>query len=61
MAQIVGEFDARENHAAIVVEVGLLIDEVELALQLVVAALFLDIAEFAEESDNLGSLIDGIF
>ena len=61
LAQIVGELDARENHAAIVVEVGLLIDEVELALQLVVAAVFLDIAEFAEQSDNLGSLIDGIF
>lgn len=58
--QVVGEFDAREDHAAVVVENRILIDEVEFALQLVIVALLFDIAEFAEQPDDRIALIDGV-
>lgn len=58
--QVVGELDACEDHAAVVVEIRLLVDEVEFALQLVVVALLLDVAKLAEQADNLSALIDRI-
>lgn len=59
-AQVVGELDASEDHAAVVVEARLLIDEVEPTLQPVVVALLFDIAEFAEQPDDRIALIDGV-